>query len=86
MPYEPPFELPDYKAMGRSLFELGHGGLVDDTADAFYAMDIEQQMDFKQLLADTGFKPDSFNDGLELPELGMWSAQRLRPGLDQLDD
>ncbi|TBU24368.1 hypothetical protein BD309DRAFT_1000406 [Dichomitus squalens] len=67
--YEPPFELPDYKTIGRGLFNLGHGGLMDDTADVFYAAEIEQQIDVTRLLADTGFKPDSFDAGLELPEL-----------------
>lgn len=73
MPYEPPFEVPDYKAMGQALFALGHayGGLVDDTADAYYATDIEQQVDIKQLLADAGFNSDLRHDGLQLPELGM---------------
>ena len=72
LPYEPPFELPDYKAMGQALFALGHGGLVDDTADVYYAMDIEQQVDMKQLVADAGFTSDLRDASrLELPELGM---------------
>ncbi len=72
LPYEPPFEMPDYKTMGRSLFEVGHGGLVDDTADIFYAADIEDQIDVKVLLGGTGFAPGSSTlHELELPELGM---------------
>ncbi|KAI1787440.1 hypothetical protein LXA43DRAFT_1098270 [Ganoderma leucocontextum] len=79
LPYEPLFEIPDYKAMGRALFELGHGGFMDDTADVYYAMDIEQQIDLKQLLADTGFKPDWFDDGLQLPELEDDSPFACKP-------
>ncbi|KAM5536727.1 hypothetical protein V8D89_009654 [Ganoderma adspersum] len=68
--YEPPFEMPDYKGMGRALFALGHGGLVDDAADVYYAMDIEQQVDMKQLCADAGFTSDLRGaSALQLPEL-----------------
>ncbi|RPD54425.1 hypothetical protein L226DRAFT_575445 [Lentinus tigrinus ALCF2SS1-7] len=70
LPYEPPFEMPDYKTMGQGLFELGHGGLVDDTADIFYSADIEEQIDAKALLAGTGFTPGVATvHELELPEL-----------------
>ncbi|KAI0699882.1 hypothetical protein C8T65DRAFT_742332 [Cerioporus squamosus] len=70
LPYEPPFEMPDYKTMGRNLFALGHSGLVDDTADIFYAANIEDQIDVKALLAGTGFTPGPLAlHGLELPEL-----------------
>ncbi|KAM5536721.1 hypothetical protein V8D89_009651 [Ganoderma adspersum] len=70
LPYEPPFEMPDYKGMGRALFALGHGGLVDDAADVYYAMDIEQQVDLKQLCADAGFTSDLRDaSALQLPEL-----------------
>ncbi|KAM5536717.1 hypothetical protein V8D89_009644 [Ganoderma adspersum] len=70
LPYEPPFEMPDYKGMGRALFALGHGGLVDDAADVYYAMDIEQQVDMKQLCVDAGFTSELRDaSGLQLPEL-----------------
>ncbi|KAM5537188.1 hypothetical protein V8D89_009121 [Ganoderma adspersum] len=71
LPYEPPFEMLDYKATGRALFALGHGGLVDDTADVYYLMDIEQQLNMKQLVADAGFSSDLRDDSarLQLPEL-----------------
>ena len=74
LPYEPPFAMPDYKSMGRDLFELGHGGLVDDTADIFYAADIEDQMDVKALLSDTGFSAGNpAMRILELPKLGAFN-------------
>ena len=58
--------------MGQALFALGHGGLMHDAADAYYAMDIEEQVDIKQLIADAGLNPDPRgDDGLQLPELGM---------------
>ncbi|PIL29678.1 hypothetical protein GSI_08116 [Ganoderma sinense ZZ0214-1] len=80
LPYEPAFAIPDYKAMGQALFALGHGGLVDDAADVYYAMDIEQQVDMKQLCADAGFTSASdLRDasGLELPELGACCLRDL---------
>ncbi|RDX40852.1 hypothetical protein OH76DRAFT_1423462 [Lentinus brumalis] len=82
LPYEPPFEMPDYKTMGRSLFEVGHGGLVDDTADIFYAADIEDQIDVKALLGGTGFAPGSSTlHELELPELGTSAHVSVTPRL-----
>ena len=81
LPYEPPFEMPDYKAMGRALFALGHGGLADDTADVYYAMDIEQQVDIKQLCADAGFTSARSEDsGLWLPELGACCPSMCNQG------
>ncbi len=74
-PYEPPFDMPDYKTLGTTLFQLGHSGLVDNTADLFYATDIEQQIDVKTLLADTGFTLEGTSkiDSLDLPELGAFT-------------
>ncbi|KAI0762169.1 hypothetical protein BD413DRAFT_586215 [Trametes elegans] len=66
-PYEPPFELPDYKSMGRSLFSLGHAPAVDDTADVYYGTDIAQQVDIQALVAASGSQ--STGDGFVLPEL-----------------
>ena len=66
--------MPNYRVLGRSLFGLGHGNMMDDTADEFYAMDIEQQIDMKELLAGSGSltAPNS----LELSDLGA-----LQPSL-----
>ncbi|KAI8972177.1 hypothetical protein BD414DRAFT_469542 [Trametes punicea] len=69
-PYEPPFELPDYKSMGTKLFNLGHAPLFDDTLDVFYARDIEEQLNVQDIVASGGPQPGSSHlDGLDLPEL-----------------
>ena len=60
--------MPDYRMLGRNLFELGHGNVMDDTADKFYGMDIEQQIDVKELLAGGGSL--TALDSLELSDLG----------------
>ncbi|KAI0646007.1 hypothetical protein C8Q79DRAFT_1010884 [Trametes meyenii] len=70
LPYEPPFELPDYRNLGRDLFNFGHATLVDDTLDAYYAADIEKQLDVATIASACG--PDnssSLIDGLDLPDL-----------------
>ncbi|OSC96766.1 hypothetical protein PYCCODRAFT_1462302 [Trametes coccinea BRFM310] len=79
-PYEPPFELPDYKSMGTTLFTLGHAPLQDDTLDVFYARSIEEQLDVHVLIAESG--PQSV-DSLELPELkddSPFAKKAVKPG------
>ena len=72
--------MPDYQTMGSNLFQLGHSGLVDDTADVFYAADIEEQVDVKTLLAESGFSSQGPSRGetLELPPLGTFRKHCVR--------
>ena len=74
--------MPDYRMLGRNLFELGHGNVMDDTADKFYAMDIEQQIDVKELLAGSGSltAPDS----LGLSDLGASFSSLQCPVIQRL--
>ncbi|KAI0663658.1 hypothetical protein C8Q70DRAFT_372219 [Cubamyces menziesii] len=67
-PYEPPFELPDYKSMGSTLFNIGHAPLLDDTLDMYYSRDIEEQIEVGELIEASG-NPSSI-EKLDLPELG----------------
>ncbi|KAH9859150.1 hypothetical protein C2E23DRAFT_801641 [Lenzites betulinus] len=69
-PFEPPFELPDYKNMGRQLFTLGHAPLVDDALDMYYSAPIEQQLDIHEISSACGPKIGSARfDELELSDL-----------------
>ncbi|CDO75533.1 hypothetical protein BN946_scf184825.g2 [Trametes cinnabarina] len=80
LPYEPPFELPDYKAVGMSLFKLGHVPLEDDTIDIFYSQIIDEQLDMPALIAESG--PPSV-DVLALPELeddSPFAKKAAKPG------
>ncbi|KAI0949106.1 hypothetical protein AcW1_008806 [Taiwanofungus camphoratus] len=78
--YEPPFEMPDYKVLGRTLFEMAHSDHFDDTADHYYAADIETQIDIHELLKASGFasSPSKW-EKLDLPELEDDSPFRRRP-------
>ena len=67
--------------MGDTLFNLGHVPLQDDTLDAFYARDIEQQLDVQALVVESG--PQSA-DILELPELGKQVSYHDEHGADKL--
>ncbi|KAI0665867.1 hypothetical protein C8Q78DRAFT_985369 [Trametes maxima] len=70
LPYEPPFELPDYKSLGRDLFNFGHAALVDDTLDAYYAADIEKQLDVAAIATASGSDSGSSSTGgLDLSDL-----------------
>ncbi|OBZ70534.1 hypothetical protein A0H81_09463 [Grifola frondosa] len=70
LPYEPPFDMPDYKVLGRNLFEFAHSAPIDDSADLYYAADIELEIDTKELLRESGFIASSSEmEKLELPEL-----------------
>ncbi|EKM54868.1 uncharacterized protein PHACADRAFT_124267 [Phanerochaete carnosa HHB-10118-sp] len=53
-PWVPPFDMPDYKTLGRALLRVAHGERVDDSADVYYTQDIESQIDVPQLLTDSG--------------------------------
>ncbi|KAI0355791.1 hypothetical protein OH77DRAFT_1424747 [Trametes cingulata] len=53
-PYEPPFDLPDYSSIGKTVFALGHAPLLDDTLDVYYGADIETQLDVKEIVAAAG--------------------------------
>ncbi|KAH9949117.1 hypothetical protein B0H21DRAFT_688884 [Amylocystis lapponica] len=70
VPYAPPFEMPDYKVLGRNLLELAHFDRFDDEADQYYAADIEQEIDAQELLQKGGFvdSPSKW-ERLPLPEL-----------------
>lgn len=52
-PYEPLFPLPDYKTVGKTLLDLAYVGLRDDSAERFYAADIETVVDIKTLLEES---------------------------------
>ncbi|KAH9945774.1 uncharacterized protein BXZ73DRAFT_95299 [Epithele typhae] len=81
LPYEPPFEMPDYEALGSNLFALGHGDVMDDSAAQFYSADIEHQVDVKKLLADSGCTP-TVPDYLNLPDIeddGPFKAPKPAP-------
>ncbi|EIW63655.1 uncharacterized protein TRAVEDRAFT_142622 [Trametes versicolor FP-101664 SS1] len=68
--YEPLFELPDYTNMGGALFRLGHAPLTDDALDVYYAADIEQQVDVRELVLASGPTPGSAKgEELDLSEL-----------------
>ncbi len=57
--------------MGGALFSLGHAPLVDDALDVYYASDIEQQVDVRELVLASGPTPGSAkDDGLDLSEIG----------------
>ena len=67
MPWTPPFDMPDYKTLGRALLRVAHGERVDDSLDLFYAQDIERHIDSAQLFANSGaFEPIA----IPLPEMG----------------
>ncbi|KAI0798657.1 hypothetical protein BC629DRAFT_1592207 [Irpex lacteus] len=55
-PYEPLFPLPDYKTVGKTLLDLAYVGLRDDSAERFYAADIEAVVDIKTLLEESEVK------------------------------
>lgn len=38
-PWAPPFDMPDYKVIGRAVVSIAHGARRDDTLDAYYAAD-----------------------------------------------
>ncbi|EED79033.1 predicted protein [Postia placenta Mad-698-R] len=46
-PYEPPFEMPDYTVLGKTMWEMMHSVKFDDSADLYYAADIEIEIDRK---------------------------------------
>lgn len=74
-PFEPLFDLPDYRTVGKTLLELERSGPYDDSAERYYAADIETVIDTKKLLEESGaFVMAS----LELPELGNLKFLHLR--------
>lgn len=57
--------------MGGALFRLGHAPLTDDALDVYYAADIEQQVDVRELVLASGPTPGSAKgEELDLSELG----------------
>ena len=62
--------MPDYTALGASLFALGHGEVIDDTASLFYAMDIDQQVNVAELVVQSVLDATSID--LNLPEIGAY--------------
>ncbi len=73
-PYEPLFPLPDYKTVGKTLLDLAYVGLRDDSAERFYAADIEAVVDTKELLEESEVK-------LELKDIRTCTPLRLSPRL-----
>ncbi|KAH8079836.1 hypothetical protein BXZ70DRAFT_960699 [Cristinia sonorae] len=53
-PYEPPFEMPDYKTMGKALVARVWTDPVDDTLELKYARPIDQDIDVNELLEASG--------------------------------
>ncbi|CCL98199.1 uncharacterized protein FIBRA_00193 [Fibroporia radiculosa] len=69
-PYEPPFEMPNYKIAGRALLELAHSAKFDDTADLYCAQDIEVDIDPREVWNMSGFVASPLDwERVELPEL-----------------
>ncbi|TFY59339.1 hypothetical protein EVG20_g7830 [Dentipellis fragilis] len=67
-PYEPPFEMPDYKVAGKLLFELMHSHQYDDRNDLYWAA--EREVVDPGLLNATGFAPSTSEwERLPLAEL-----------------
>ena len=62
--------MPDYKTLGRTLLRGAHGDRVDDSADVYYAQDIQLCIDVPQLLQDSG--------AFELPSLESCDLGELR--------
>ncbi|KZT04291.1 uncharacterized protein LAESUDRAFT_657988 [Laetiporus sulphureus 93-53] len=70
-PYEPPFEMPDYSVVGKTLLEMAYCPKFDDSVDAYYAADIEIEIDSEEVWLASGFVADPSKwERLELPELG----------------
>ncbi|KAI0820075.1 hypothetical protein BC628DRAFT_1341855 [Trametes gibbosa] len=70
LPFEPPFELPDYKSMGKNLFVLGHAPLVNDALDVYYSADIEEQLNVSEIALACGSTRGSGRlEELELSDL-----------------
>ncbi|EED78599.1 predicted protein [Postia placenta Mad-698-R] len=66
-PYEPPFEMPDYKVLGKTMWEMMHSVKFDDSADLYYAADIEIEIDVQEAWRESGF--DSSPSKWERPKL-----------------
>lgn len=59
--------MPDYKSLCRRLLRIAHGERIDNSAEQFYARDIELQVDVNSLLKASG----AFDSiALDLVELG----------------
>lgn len=54
IPYEPPFEMPDYKVVGRQLMALGWTPPIDETLDIKYARPIDKEINAIELLETSG--------------------------------
>ncbi|TCD68545.1 hypothetical protein EIP91_010470 [Steccherinum ochraceum] len=53
-PYEPPFDMPDYKVMGKALLLSSRTDPVDETLEWKYARPIEEEINDVELLDSTG--------------------------------
>ena len=69
-PYEPLIELPDFTEAGKTILNIAHSYLYDDTTDLYYAADYTLQIDMEELLAESGAFTTS---SLTLPALGRYS-------------
>lgn len=65
-PYEPPFELPNYKELGANLWRAAHSYPVNNPPN------YDAELDSDELLKDAGWSP-SGGTGLQLAELGMYT-------------
>ncbi|OCH88635.1 hypothetical protein OBBRIDRAFT_888955 [Obba rivulosa] len=69
-PYEPYFDMPDYKVAGAGLLRLARSHHFDDTADVYFGNDVDlQELDTDALLRESGFAGGTAWERLELPEL-----------------
>ena len=72
LPYEPPFAMPDYRALGSTLLDLAHSNPVDDSMEHYYAADLVADHD---ALNAGGFTDaQAQRDILPLPTLGEYSC------------
>jgi hypothetical protein len=66
-PYEPPFDVPNYKEVGKNLLRLAHSYTCDDSPPYDVEMDFDDEM-----LKASGFasSPSEWNT-ITLPPLGL---------------
>lgn len=69
-PYEPPFELPDYRVLGQQIFELSHSFPVGDEPT------LRDDIDDEELLKGGGWTPGPSSYGLHVPEPGKRAPQQ----------
>ena len=64
LPYEPPFEMPNYKELGERLFKAAHSYPVMNSPK------YDEEFDAEEILKGSGWSPEG-GSGLQLADLGM---------------